>query len=76
MATAVEIPEHVCHVLDTYFCGDEATIGHDCATTPIWDSLACIPVDTNLVACTPQTLVLTPAVSVSLPLVPARAEAP
>jgi hypothetical protein len=73
--TAVEIPTHVCHILNTHFCGEDATIGHDCADTPIWSPLPCVDYDTVAVACTPKSLTLTPAASVSLPLVPLRDEA-
>jgi hypothetical protein len=62
----VEIPSHVCHILDTHVLGEDAVIGHDCPDMPIWDSLACVPISLTLTACQP----------VSLPLAPMREEAP
>jgi hypothetical protein len=74
--TVVEIPVHVCHILDTYFAGETATIGSDCNDSPLWHALPCVDIDAGTVACSPQDLTLTAAVPVDLPLAPMLEEPP
>ena len=69
--TAIEIPNHVCHILDTHYCGEEAVIGDDCPGEPLWD-FACV--DADLAPASHQTLTLLPAPPLTLPLTPIHEE--
>lgn len=73
---ASEIPTRVCHKCGTKKAGPDATIGNACYSNPLWSATGCIEWDTSAVPCSPQSLTLPAVQTVTLPLAPAREEAP